>query len=160
MQWHCGGPNLHPAPCGGFIAGMNTVICQGRAAQLRWGLEGILGTWNEEQELMAAASVLLPPLSQLFLAPRVTGQGVPWEQHLPACSGQRHSVPPPSGSTLSTKPSSTPKAVPHPVAPLGPSACSFLGRGDVHVEPGAGLRLEKQREAREARPLSLSQRRL
>lgn len=55
---------------------MNTVICQGRAAQLRWGLEGVLGTWNEAQELMAAY-LLLPPLSQLFLAPHVTGQGVP-----------------------------------------------------------------------------------
>lgn len=159
VQWHCGGPNLHPAPCGGFIAGMNTVICQGRAAQLRWGLEGVLGTWNEAQELMAAY-LLLPPLSQLFLAPHVTGQGVPREHHLPACSGQRHLVPLPSGSTLSTKPSSTLKAVPHPVVPLWPSACSFLGWGDVHVEPGAGLRLEKQREAREARPLSLNQRQL
>lgn len=60
MQWHYGGPNLHPAPCGGFIAGMNTVICQGRAAQLRWGLEGSLGTWNEGQELMAAATAATP----------------------------------------------------------------------------------------------------
>lgn len=59
MRWHCGGPNPHPAPCRGFIAGMNTVNYQGRAAQLRGGLGGILETWNERQELMAASLLLL-----------------------------------------------------------------------------------------------------
>lgn len=136
MQWHCGGPNLHPAPCGGFIAGMNTVICQGRAAQLRWGLEGILGTWNEEQELMAAASVLLPPLSQLFLAPRVTGQGVPWEHHLPACSGQRHSVSPPVGAHLAPSPAAPQKLSPSRWHPWGLQHAHSWGGGTFMSSQG------------------------
>lgn len=45
VRWHHGCPNPRPAPCGGFIAGMNTVICRGRAAQLQgWGVHfGDLG---------------------------------------------------------------------------------------------------------------------
>lgn len=83
MRWHHGCPNPRPAPCGGFIAGMNTVICWGRAAQLVRG--AFWGTRVGGRQHPPRC----PPRSLLTAADRV----VPWEHSPQPSSGQRHSVP-------------------------------------------------------------------
>lgn len=162
MRWHHSCPNPRPAPCGGFIAGMNTVICRGRAAQLLGGEEAFWGPgvggrhpWQHPSHCPPHS----PPHHQLLLAPLPA----PWCHLLrcptgtfPATLQQPKALGAPAGagSTPSTKPSSTPKAGSRPGGT--PGALGTVAGGEVHTEPGTGLRLEKQQEAKR-NPTALAQ---
>lgn len=130
VWWHHGCPNPRPAPCGGFIAGMNTVICRGRAAQL-WGGGGHFGDpgWGGRSSRQHLSHC--PPHSLLTAGrcrhccrhPGLPNRVVPWERSHPPCSSQRHSVPPPEGGAhLAPSAAAPQKLVPDPAAPPGPFA--------------------------------------